>query len=213
MEPLAEINNAIVTLQLTFPTLLYMLAIAWAVFFINLFANRILFIFGIIPRHLFGLPGIMLSPFLHGNFNHLFSNSIFFLGIGSLLICQGEVTFFVASIWITLISGSLVWLFARPACHIGASAVIIGYWSFILIRAYFGYDIIDIIAAVIGMYYFGISMAASLLSTEKNVSFEGHLAGLIAGFIVGYYYQELFDLLSVLLPSLVDLIIKESIAP
>ena len=50
-------------------------------------------------------------------------------------------------------------------------------------------------------------------SPQKKMFRLKAIAGLIAGFIVGYYYQELFDLLSVLLPSLVDLIMKESIAP
>ena len=100
----------------------------------------------------------------------------------------------------------MVWLFARPACHIGASALIIGYWSFILVRAYFGFSYIDVIAAIIGMYYFGVHLTASVLSMEKGVSFEGHFAGLIAGAIVGYFYSELVLLLNILAPNLSELI-------
>ena len=45
---------------------------------INKLTNNVLFVFGIIPRHLFGLLGIFCSPFLHGNFNHLFFIFIYF---------------------------------------------------------------------------------------------------------------------------------------
>ena len=203
---LEEFNIAIDALKQSFPLLLYITGFTWLVFFVNLALHRSLFALGIIPRHILGIPGIFFSPFLHGNFNHLLTNTIFFLGIGGLLISQGQTVFIISSIWITVISGSMVWLFARSACHIGASALIIGYWSFILVRAYFGFSYIDVIAAIIGMYYFGVHLTASLLSMEKGVSFEGHFAGLIAGAIVGYFYPEMVILLNILAPNLSELI-------
>ena len=183
--------NALDAINTHLPFLLLWLGIAIALLILNVFLGNALFIFGLLPRHPLGLIGIFTSPLIHGNSQHLFMNAIFYLGLGGLVLSQGLDTFIIVSITIITISGSLVWLFGRQAMHVGASSLIVGYWSYLTMRAIIEPTVIQVLGALIGMYYFGIHMAASLLSIKKNVSIEGHIAGLVAGLTTAYFYTDL----------------------
>lgn len=186
-----QLNIALSGIILHLPYLLTILGWTWALHIVNVFFGYRLCMFGIIPRFPTGLVGIFIAPFLHGNFNHIFMNSFFFLGLGSFVILQGVQVFNVVSIAIIVIAGLLTWLFARRAAHVGASSVIMGYWSFLMVRAYYHPDIIDLLAAALGLYYFGVHMAASLVSHEKGVSVEGHVFGFLAGAVTGAFYSPI----------------------
>ena len=175
------------------PFLFFWMLLACVILLANFFLANTLFIFGLLPRHPIGLIGIFTSPFIHGNMQHLFMNAFFYLGLGGLVLSQGLDTFITVSILVIFFSGSLVWLFGRKALHVGASSLIIGYWAYLSVRAIVDPNPVQIFGALIGMYYFGIHIAASLLSTEDNVSIEGHVAGLIAGLFTGYYFTDLFN--------------------
>ena len=175
------------------PFLFFWMLLACVILAANFFLANTLFIFGLLPRHPIGLIGIFTSPFIHGSVQHLFMNAFFYLGLGGLVLSQGLDTFISVSVLIIFFSGSLVWIFGRKALHVGASSLIIGYWAYLCVRAIVDPNPVQISGALIGMYYFGIHIAGSLLSTEDNVSIEGHVAGLIAGLITGYYFTDLFD--------------------
>ncbi|MEC8882740.1 MAG: rhomboid family intramembrane serine protease [Pseudomonadota bacterium] len=196
MDIINQLLGAVDQIKANIPEILNLIAIAWMVQAANMFMNYRLNIFGIIPRHVIGLPGIVLSPFLHGNLTHIFMNSLFFFAMGAMVSLHGMSTFYVISISITLISGGLVWSFARLACHVGASGLIMGYWSYVMVYAYYNPQLIDLIAAILGMYYFGADLLSSVAPGEKNVSVEGHLAGLAAGVITAAFYQPICQVIS-----------------
>ena len=79
MQILDELLNALQTIEGNVPTLIGIIASAWIVQVTNMLLGYRLNIFGIIPRHVIGIPGIVLSPWLHGSINHIFMNSLFFL--------------------------------------------------------------------------------------------------------------------------------------
>lgn len=137
---------------------------------------------GIIPRRLFGLIGIFTGTFLHKNFNHLFFNSIPLVALGLVMLSFGLKAFVYISLFIILTEGILSWLIARPGIHIGASSLISGYFSFILVSAYFRPNITSILVAIITIYYFG-SIMLGIFPSEAKVSWEGHLFGFIAGIL------------------------------
>ena len=91
---------------------------------INLLTGRMLNHLGNIPRYVPGLRGIVLGPFLHGSLQHYFSNIIPLCIFSYLLLQYGLKRYMQLTLWIILITGLLVWLFGRPATHIGASGVI-----------------------------------------------------------------------------------------
>ncbi|PCI37146.1 MAG: rhomboid family intramembrane serine protease [Thiotrichales bacterium] len=157
----------------------------WIINIINWTFGGIFRVLGIIPRKIYSLHGIMFSSFIHGNFNHLFFNSIPLFVLGLFMLTMGIENFYLASIIIILGEGTAVWLLARPGIHIGASGVIAGYFSYVLTYAYTNPSIVALFLAGIALYYFG-GIILSLFPTEDKISWEGHLFGFSAGLLAKY---------------------------
>ncbi len=183
---LEQLNQLIHLLQQQFHVVIYFLLLIWVVHIINFTLGYRLNIFGIYPRSLPGLLGIAFAPFLHGNFNHLFFNSIALLPLAALVLLNGLLVFITVSIVIIIFSGAAVWLVGRKAIHIGASSLIMGYWSFLLILVFKEPSILTIILAFVSLYYFGGLFLYIIPSNKSNESWEGHLFGFIAGIIAIY---------------------------
>ena len=60
---------------------------------------------GIKPRHLSGLIGIPLAPFLHGDFAHLYDNSLPFVVLGWFVLLGGMRQFIQVTICVALCGG------------------------------------------------------------------------------------------------------------
>ncbi len=135
---------------------------------------------GIQPRHFYGLPGIFFAPFIHLNFNHLFFNTIPLIVLSDFILMNGLDYFLTVSLSITVMSGFLIWCFAKPGIHLGASAVITGYWALLVCNIYQQGTIMAIFLGVICFYYFA-GIFLGVFPSRKGVSWEGHLFGLLAG--------------------------------
>lgn len=175
------INQTITNLNV----LLVILAVPWAVFFLSRFVNRHVLLLGIIPRHVQGIPGILFAPLLHANFNHLFFNSVPLVVLSNFILINGLGYYLRVTLIITLLSGTAIWCFAKPGLHIGASALITGYWSFLVVNGYHNATSTTIILALISVYYF-IGLFTGIFPSQKGVSWEGHLFGLLAGVGASY---------------------------
>lgn len=169
------------------PLTLQLLSIFWGVFMLSFLMGYRLNILGIYPRHVWGLPGILCSPFLHGDFNHLFFNSIPLFVLINFILATGGLAYLIhMSFIIILVSGLGVWLFGRKGIHVGASSLIMGYFSDLLANAYQHPSINTIILAIIILYYFG-GFLLDLFPREERVSWEGHLFGFLAGLIAVFF--------------------------
>lgn len=140
---------------------------------------------GIYPRHLHGLLGIVFSPFLHANFNHLFFNAIPLFVLMDFMLLYSEPVWIIASVLIIVISGLLTWLLGRKAIHVGASGMITGYWGFLVFHMYEAPSVISIILGIICVYYFA-GIFFGILPMKKSTSWEGHLFGLVAGIVTAW---------------------------
>jgi membrane associated rhomboid family serine protease len=186
---LADISNNYVYLfnvaksQLTFMG--YLMATLWGVNIVNWFLGSPLNFLGIYPRSFWGLVGIIFAPILHGNFNHLFFNSIPLFVLGMFILMLGQKLFIAVTITLAVTEGLLVWIFGRKAIHIGASGVIAGYFGFILALAYFYPTMISLILGFVTLYYFG-SILLGIFPSSQLISWESHLAGLASGVILAY---------------------------
>ncbi|MCL4111974.1 UNVERIFIED_CONTAM: hypothetical protein GTU68_008728 [Idotea baltica] len=149
----------------------------------SLFLGQKLNQYGIIPRDRSGLIGIPLSPFLHGGFGHLISNTVPLLVLGSLVLLSSTKQFLQVTATIVLVGGLGVWLFAigRNECHIGASGVVFGYFGYLVVRGYFERTIPSLIVAAIVIFMYGGGMIFGMLPVTPGVSWEGHLFGFLAG--------------------------------
>ncbi len=162
--------------------------VPWLVFLINKLAGGRLLYLGIMPRHLLGIPGILCAPLLHVSFNHLFFNSIPLLVLSNFLLIHGFPYFLEVTLFITLLSGFLIWCFGKSGLHVGASAVITGYWALLVSGIYRDASLTTIILGVLSLYYFA-GIFLGVFPGKKGVSWEGHLFGLIAGLIAGYIFN------------------------
>lgn len=135
---------------------------------------------GVVPRHTFGLVGIATHPFAHANLTHLISNTLPLLVLGGLLAARGRAAFIYATVVIVLASGALVWAFARGAEHIGASGLVFGYLGYLVARGWVERAPLAVAIAIGVVVIYG-GLIWGVLPTTSGVSFEAHLAGLLAG--------------------------------
>lgn len=172
---------------------------------INFLLNKILYIFGIIPRHIIGLPGIVLSHFIHGNFNHYFFNAIPLFFLMNMVLVYGLEVFIVVSISIILLTGSLTWIFGRHAIHIGASGVIMGYFGFSVIVAILAPSFLSVMLIILCLYYFGGLVASLIPINSEGISVEGHIFGFISGMLTFYFLNNIMIILRTIVDPIIAL--------
>jgi len=187
---LEQLNHSLALIISQTQTHAYDLAIIilipWVVFLISELSGKRLLLLGITPRRLYGLPGILFSPLLHADFNHIFFNSIPLLVLSNFLLINGVTYFLLVTLEITLLSGFLIWCFAKPGLHVGASSVITGYWALLVSNIYHQGTLTAMILGGLSLYYFA-GIFLGIFPGKKGVSWEGHLFGLVAGLTTSYF--------------------------
>ncbi len=153
---------------------------------INSLSGYSLVTFGLVPRTFSGLLGIIFAPFIHGSWDHLFSNLLPLLILSALLLREKVTEYITASLFIILSSGFIVWLIGRDAIHIGASGWIFGLWGLLIAQGYFCRRLSDLIVAGIVLFYFG-AMATGLLPIHQYISTESHIAGTLSGIFYAWW--------------------------
>lgn len=161
----------------------------WGIEIANIVMQHRLNLYGIVPRNIVGLRGIIFSPFLHGGLIHLIMNSVPMLVLGGFVAARGKKDFFEATIFIILLGGLGTWIIGRPAVHIGASGLVFGYLGFLLSVGYYERTLSSIITAVIVFFLYG-GMIWGILPTMPFISWEGHLCGLMAGGVAARFYKS-----------------------
>lgn len=159
-------------------------AIAWGLEAVDQFlVARSLDAYGIRPRDLDGLWGILCAPLLHGGFGHLAANTVPFLVLGWFVLAGRKGDFILVNVIVVVLGGAGVWLVAPAnSVHIGASGLIFGYLGFLLSRGFFERSLGSIlVAVVVGLLYGGLIFG--VLPGEPGVSWQGHLFGFVGGAI------------------------------
>ena len=160
--------------------------ICWAVFLVNnIFLGGHLSRYGIIPRHLSALPGIFWSPFLHSSFKHLAANSVPLLVLGAMLCLRSKAEFSWVTLGGIIVGGGLTWLFGRTAIHIGASGLVFCFFGYLASLAFFKRNLVTIGLSLVCILVYG-GVLKGVLPNAGPVSWEGHLAGLLAGITVAW---------------------------
>jgi membrane associated rhomboid family serine protease len=158
------------------------LALIWFVSILNLtLFDGALDNYGVRPRDSEGLAGILLMPFLHGSFNHLFTNTVPFITLGWLVTLRRTADFYLVTAVTLLTSGLGVWL-TGPArsVHIGASGLVFGYFGFLLLRGYFERSLYALIFALLVFLIYG-SLLWGVLPQQSGISWQSHFFGFCGG--------------------------------
>ena len=151
-------------------------------------AGRLGLSFGLWPRHIRGLTGIVFAPWLHGSWTHLFANLPVLLILSALLMWDSVVHYVKTSLFIILGGGLLVWVFGRNSIHIGASGWLFGLWAYLLTRAFFQHSLRNIVISMGVLFFYG-SLWWGLLPKD-GVSVESHLAGALCGVLMAYFDRK-----------------------
>jgi len=154
----------------------------WFVGIINNFFGHRLNAYGIYPRHVDTLPGVLLWPFLHGSLQHLMMNTTPLLMMGFFVALRGPLIFVKTTLLVLVIGGLGVWLFGRSAYHVGASGLVFGYFGFLVAIGVYERSISGLAIASITLFYYG-GLILGVLPTDSFVSWESHLFGLGAGIL------------------------------
>jgi len=174
-----------------FTPIILLTTICWLVFLVNngvwggAFER-----YGIVPRQVSSLPGIVFAPFLHDSYRHLAANTLPLLILGAIICGRGKGEFVVVTAIGILLGGSLTWLFARSACHIGASGLIFCYFGYIASLAWFDRTFGTLLLSVVCIVGYG-GLVRGIIPTSTGVSWEGHLAGLVAGVGLAWFMAKL----------------------
>lgn len=167
-------------------------ALIWMVECYEEFANVYLAHYGVYPREISGLIGIIAAPLLHNDWEHLFSNSAPLLVLGSVMMLFYQRVAVMSFIIIYLGSGFLVWMFARPNYHIGASGVVYGLIAWVLWTGIFRRNTKSIILALITVVLYA-GYEQGLLPNEEGVSWESHVSGLLMGIATAFLFRNVIE--------------------
>ena len=145
--------------------------------------------YGVFPQRVEGLKGILFSPFIHKDFTHLINNSYPILILGGMLFAIYRKIATQLFVWLYFIAGFWLWVIGRPSFHIGASGLIYALASFLLVSGIIRKDPRLTAVSMLVIFLYG-SMIWGLLPTKGPISWEGHLAGFIAGILVAIFYRN-----------------------
>lgn len=147
------------------------------------------FHYGIYPLKLEGLIGVVLSVFIHGDINHLFNNSIPLLILGTSLFYFYKKIALKVVFWIVVMGGFWTWVSAREAYHFGASGLIYGLFSFLMLSGFIRRNKQLIALSFFVVLVYG-SMVWGIFPIKLNISYEAHFWGFMSGVVLAVYYRK-----------------------
>jgi membrane associated rhomboid family serine protease len=137
--------------------------------------------YGILPRTEVGLLGIVFSPFLHANMNHLLANAIPLFVLLVMILSDRKYHPHRTLILVWVVSGAGTWLIGRGhTVHIGASSIIFALAAFLitagfLLKSWRSAAIALLVFVFYGGIFYGVVPHAG------PISWEGHLCGAVSG--------------------------------
>lgn len=144
---------------------------------------------GVYPKSVKGLLGIITHPLVHGDWTHLLNNSVslFFLSLAIIYFYKKIALQIIPLLW--LVTGFWLWIFGRESYHIGASTLVYAFASFLFFSGVFRKNKSLAIISMLVVFLYG-SMVWGIFPMKVQISFEGHLAGFLAGLAFAFYYRK-----------------------
>jgi membrane associated rhomboid family serine protease len=159
----------------------------WVIQIINANHDYSLNRFGLKPREVDGLWGVVTQPLLHTSYGHLLSNTVPLMAIGWTLLLSGVRVFGFVTGVVVLLGGLATWLVAPSGeVIVGASGMIFGWLGYLLARAFFTRRFKWIFTAVLLLVFFGTLLGSLLPTVDAQVSWQSHVCGFLAGIFVGW---------------------------
>jgi membrane associated rhomboid family serine protease len=161
------------------------LAILWVVELLNAATDRNLTQSGgIVARDFGSLVNILTSPFIHGNLDHLMSNALPLFSLGLIAAIPSPKRFLLMTLVVIVVGGLGIWL-TSPAgtVTIGASGVVFGYFSYLLLRGLVDRRPADVLVSIGIAIAYGSFMWSAVGIGVTGISWQGHVSGLVGGVV------------------------------
>jgi len=145
---------------------------------------------GVRPRELSGLLGVIFAPLLHGGPEHLLANTppLIVAGATLLYLYPRSTPSVLPAVYLG--PGIAVWVLGRSAMHLGASGLVYGLVSYILVAGLLRRDRRAIAAALLVCFLYG-AMVWGILPIQSGVSWESHLAAAVIGALMAIKLRKL----------------------
>lgn len=167
-----------------------MIFLMWVFFCVEYFMGYDLGWLGVQPRVFMGLIGLLTAPLVHGSLNHLVSNTLPLLFLGTLLYYFYPRLARMVFPACYAVTGLLVWIFAAGSTtHIGASGLIYGIASFLVFYGIFRSEFKTILLSIVVIVFYG-SLIYGILPRDGYISWESHLAGTVVGLVMAYLLRN-----------------------
>lgn len=177
--------------SLVFPGILVL--IIWLIKIVETGFNISFAELGLLPQTLKGLRGILFSPLLHGDWAHLSANTVplFVLTAGLFYYYGKKASIIFILCW--LVTGFWVWIFAKDTgIHIGASGVVYALATFHFTGGILRREPRMMAFSLLVVFLYGGLIWGVIpdFFPEKNISWESHLLGGVAGILIAFAYRE-----------------------
>lgn len=160
----------------------------------------------IIPLNPSGLKGVIFSPFLHGNLEHIFGNSVPIFVLIFLLFqfypFIAKKVFFLG--WFA--TSFLVWLLPpidiltgnyNTVCIIGSSGIVYALAFFLFFSGVFRWNMrLLTVSMVVALYYGSLIWGVmpeelfSNLEEPSRISWQSHLSGAVVGILTAFIFRK-----------------------
>lgn len=162
-----------------------MVVAIWAVYAITVLLPFLhLRSYGIRPRSLEGLAGILFAPLLHANLFHTAANTVPIFVLMLLLVLQAGRHWPQPFALIWLGAGAGTWVIGRAnAVHVGASGLLYGLLTYLIASGIYHRHWRSMLIAAFVFLAYG-SLLWRIFPGHWFVSWESHLSGAVVGVLV-----------------------------
>ncbi|GIK58214.1 MAG: rhomboid family intramembrane serine protease [Chloroflexi bacterium] len=191
--------NALLQLFRNLPEGLQIVLGLYGIMLVIRLIDWIIFRDGMINR--FGLRGMrapkgnhflawILNPFIHLNWRHLWSNSVGWLPMATIIALLDTQEFLLATAVIIIIGNLGLWLFEKGnVVTAGASGMITGYFGFLLLRGFFTRDTTAVIIGFVMLAVYYSLLRLIFIPQKGNVSNVGHFFGFLGGVAAAWLWS------------------------
>lgn len=165
-------------------------ALLWVLEAVDVVSHGSLDSLGIVPREPDQLWDVVPAAFIHFGFAHLAANTLPLLVLGFFAALGGIVRFLGVALLIILVSGLGVWCTAPAHTNTaGASGLIFGLFSYLVIRGFVDRRPLDIALGVLVAVVYG-SILWGVVPGTVGISWQGHLFGLAGGVLAAFLLRR-----------------------
>lgn len=145
--------------------------------------------YGVFPRKVSRLYGILTYPFIHADWKHLLNNSTAMFILGTMLYYFYRQVASKTLLWVYLMSGVWLWIGGRANFHIGASGIVYALFGFLFVSGVLRRHLKLMALSMLVVFLYG-SLVWGIFPIDHQISYEGHLFGFFAGIVVAIVYRN-----------------------